>query len=74
MQHAKHPETEPTLQAPWLPSQRGKPVIAENHHGAEEEGHFAFGGDRRICSAGEHPSVATCCLTFELSRERRCGA
>ena len=44
---AKRPETEPKLQAPCPASQRDKPVVDENCHGAEEEGHLVFGGDCR---------------------------
>ena len=44
---AKRPETEPKLQAPCAVSQRDKPVVDENCHGAEEEGNSAFGGDCR---------------------------
>ncbi len=71
---AKHRETEPTLQAPWLPSQRGKPLLTRT--AAAARGRRAFGLRRRLPPSGdgEHLSAATCCLTFELRRERRYGA
>ena len=71
---AKRPETEPKLQAPCAVSQSDKPVVDENCHGAEEEGHSVSGGDCRPYNVGEHPRAATCCLTFELSRPHRHGA
>ncbi len=71
---AKRPETEPKLLAPWPRSQKDKPVPTRT--AAAVRGRGAFGLRRRLPPSGdgEHPSAATCCLTFELRRERRCGA